>query len=81
MVGVVDVDLVHPDGVAQHDSVLVAGYRGEHAVPPFEGGLMGDAAQLGRALDGGVKAHGPDEGDPGGERLSAALEDGARKGV
>ena len=42
---------------------------------------MGAAAQLGRALDGGVKAHGSDEGDPGGERLSAALEDGARKGV
>lgn len=42
---------------------------------------MGDAAQLGRALDGGVKAHGTDEGDPGGDRLSAALEYGAREGV
>lgn len=35
VVGVVDVGLVHPDGVAQHDPVLVARYRGEHAVPPF----------------------------------------------
>lgn len=27
-VGVVDVGLVNPDGVAQHDPVPVAGYRG-----------------------------------------------------
>ena len=79
-VGVVDVGLVDPDGVAQHDPVLVAGHRGEHAVPPLEGGLVGDAAQLRRALDGDVVAHGPDEGDPGGERLAAVLEDGAREG-
>lgn len=79
-VGVVDVGLVDPDGVAQHDPVLVAGHRGEHAVPPLEGGLVGDAAQLRRALDGDVVAHGPDEGDPGGERLTAVLEDGARGG-
>lgn len=76
-VGVVDVGLVHPDGVAQHDPVLVAGYRGEQAVPPLEGGHVGDAAQLGRALDGHVVAHEPDEGDPGGEGLAVALEDGA----
>lgn len=61
--------------------VEVAGYRGELAVPPLEGGVVGDAAQLGCALDGDVVAHGPDEGGPGGERLSAALEDGAREGV
>lgn len=42
---------------------------------------MGDAAQLGRALDGDVKAHGSDEGDPGGERLSTALEYRAHEGV
>lgn len=41
-------------------------------MPLLEGRLVGDTAQLGRALDGGVKAHGPDEGDPGGERLAAA---------
>ena len=35
-VGVVDVGLVHPDGVAQHDPVLVAGRCGEHAVPPLD---------------------------------------------
>ena len=75
-VGVVDVGLVNPDGVAQHDPVPVAGHRGEHAVPPLEGGLMGNAAKLGRALDGDVVAHEPDEGDPGGEGLSAAFEDG-----
>lgn len=80
-VGVVDVGLVDPGGVAQHDPVLVAGYRGEHAVPPLEGGLVGDAAQLRRALDGDVVAHEPEEGDPGGERLSAVLEDNARGGV
>lgn len=79
-VDVVDVGLVHPDGVAQHDSVLVAGYRGEYAVAPLEGRLVGDAAQLGRALDGDVVAYEPDEGDPGGERLAAVLEDGAREG-
>lgn len=74
------VGLANPDGVAQHDSVLVVGYRGEHAVPPLEGRLAGDAARLGRALDGDVVAHGPDEGDPGGELLAAVLEDGARVG-
>lgn len=79
-VGVVDVGLVDPDGVAQHDPVLVAGYRGEHAVTPLEGRLVGDAAQLGRALDGDVVTHKPDQGDPGGERLSAVLEDGSREG-
>ena len=80
-VGVVDVGLVNPDGVAQHDPVLVAGYRGEHAVPPLERRLVGDAAQLGRALDGDVVAHGPDEGNPGRKRLAAVLEDGAGGGV
>lgn len=49
-------------------------------MPPLEGGLVGDAAQLGRALDGDVVAHGPDEGDPDGERLPAVHEDGAREG-
>lgn len=77
---VVDAGLVHPDGVARHDPILVAGHRGEHAVPPLEGGLVGDAAQLGRALDGDVVSHEPDEEDPGGEGLSAVLEDGAGEG-
>lgn len=49
-------------------------------MPPLECGLVGDAAQLGCALDGDVVAHEPDEGDPGGERLAAVLEDGARGG-
>ena len=66
--------------MAQHDPILVAGYRGEHAVPPLEGGLVGDAAQLCRALDGNVVAHEPDEGDPDGERLLAVLEGGAGEG-
>ena len=79
-VGVVDVGLVHPDGVARHDPVLVAGHGCEHAVPPLEGRLVGDAAHLGRALDRHVVAHEPDEGDPDGERLAAVLEDGAREG-
>lgn len=47
-IGAVDVRLVDPDGVAQLDPVLVAGLRSEHAVPPLEGGLVDDAAQLGR---------------------------------
>lgn len=59
---------------------MVAGLRGEHAVPPLEGGLVGDAARLGRALDGDVVAHESDEGDPDGGRLPAALEDGAGGG-
>lgn len=79
-VGVVDVGLVHPDGVAQHDPVLVAGHRGEHAVPPLECGLVGDAAQLSRALVGDVVAYEPDAGDPGSEGLSAVLEDGGQWG-
>lgn len=49
-------------------------------MPPLEGGLVGDAAQLGRALDGDVVAHGPDEGGPDGERLPVVLEDGACEG-
>lgn len=69
------------DSEVVDEPVEVAGYRGEHTVPPIEGGLVGDAAQLGRTLDGNVAAHEPDEGDPDGERLSAALEDGAREGV
>ena len=78
-VGVVDVGLVDPDGVAQHDPVLVARHRGEHAVPPLEGRLVGDSARLGRALDGDVVAHEPDEGGPGGKWLAAVLEDCARE--
>lgn len=76
-VRVVDVGLLNPDGVAQHDPVPVAGYRGEYAVPPLEGRLVGDAAQLGRAIDGDVVAHEPDEVDAGGGRLAAVLEDSA----
>lgn len=59
------------------DPVLVAEQRGERAEPPLEGRLAGDAAQLGRALDGDVAAHEPDEEDPGCERFAAVLEDGA----
>ena len=73
-VGVVDAGLVNPDGVAQHDPVLVAGPHGGHAVPPLEGRLVGDAAQLGRALDGDVVTHEPNEGDPDGEGLRVARE-------
>lgn len=80
-VGVADADLVNPDGVAHHDSVPAAGRRGERTVPPLEGGLVVDAAQIGRALDGDVVAHEPDEGDSGEERLSAVLEDGPGEGV
>lgn len=76
-VGVVDVGLVNPDGVVQHDPVPVAGNCGEHAVPPFEEDLVGDAAQLGRALNGNVVAYEPDEGNPDGKQLAPALEDGA----
>lgn len=79
-VGVIDAGLVHPDGVAQHDPVLVAGNRCEHAVPPLEGRLVGDAAQLGRALDGNDGAHESNESDPDREHLSAVLEDGAGEG-
>lgn len=79
--GVADVSLIDPDGVAHHDPVLATGHRGERAVPPLEGGLVVDAVQLGRALDGDVVAHEPDEGDPGEERLSAVLEDGPGEGV
>lgn len=51
----------------RHDPVLVAGYHGERAVAPLEGRLVGDAAQLGRALDGEVVAQEPDERDPDGK--------------
>lgn len=78
-VGVVDVGLVHLDSVTQHDSVLVAGYNGEHALP-LKGRLACDTAQLGRALDGDVVVHEPDKGDPGGTRLAAGLEDGSCEG-
>ena len=54
------------------DPVLVAGHRGEHAEPPLEGRLVGDAAQFGRALDGDVVTHEPDGRDPSGEGLAAA---------
>lgn len=45
-------------------------------MPLLEGRLVGDAAQLGHALDGDVVAHASDEGDPGGEQLAAVFEDG-----
>lgn len=48
--------------------------------PPLEVRLVADATQLGRALDGDVVAHESNESDPDGERLAAALEDGAREG-
>lgn len=48
---------------------------------PLEGRLVGDAAQLDRALDGDVVAHEPDEGDSGGEGLLAVIEDGDSGGV
>lgn len=76
----VDVGLIKPGGVARHDSVPVAGHRGEHTIPTLEGRLVGDAEQLGRALDGDVVAHEPDEGSHGGKRLAAVLEDCAREG-
>ena len=79
-VGVVDVGFVDPGGVAQHDPVLVAGHRGEHAAPSLEVSLVADATQLGRALDGGVETHWPNEGGLDGERLSSVPEDGAREG-
>lgn len=47
---------------------------------PLEDRRVSDAARLGRALDGDVVAHEPDGGDPGEERRSAALEDGAPGG-
>lgn len=62
------------------DPVLVAEHRGEHAEPPLEGRLVGDTAQFGRALDGDVVTHEPDEEGPGGERFAAVLEDGAGEG-
>ena len=46
-VRVVDVDLVVPDPVPEHDAVLVAAHRREHAVAPLEGRLVGDAASTG----------------------------------
>lgn len=49
-------------------------------MPSLEGRLVGDAAQLGRKLDGDAVAHEPDEGDPDGERRSAVLEDSACEG-
>ena len=54
-VGVVDVGLVHPDGVAQHDPVLVAGHRREHSAPLLESRLVGDTAQLGRHSTGTLR--------------------------
>ena len=77
---VVDVGLVNPEGVAQYKPVLVAGYRGERAAPSLEVSLVADATQLGRALDGGVETHWPNEGGLDGERLSSVPEDGAREG-
>lgn len=77
---VVDVGLVNPEGVAQYKPVLVASYRGDRAAPPLEVRLVADTTQLGRALDGDVVAHEPDEGDPGGKRLATVFEDGAGEG-
>lgn len=67
--GVVDVDLVYPHAAPEHDAVLAARHRDEDAVAPLEGGLVGDAAELGGGLD---------EADPGREVFLAVLEDGAR---
>ena len=49
-------------------------------MPPPEGRLVGDAEQLGRALDGDDGAHESNESDPDRERLSTVLKDGAREG-
>lgn len=76
--GVVDVDLVYPHAAPEHDAVLAARHRDEDAVTPLEGGLVGDAAELGGGLDGHIPRHGLDEADPGREVFLAVLEDGAR---
>ena len=77
-VGVVDVDLVDPDPAAEHNAVLVAPHRGEDAVAPLEGRLVGDAAQLGSRLDRDVPGHELDEANPCREILLAVLENRAR---
>ena len=79
-VGVVDVDLVDPHAAPEHDAVLVAVDRREHAVAPLEGGLVRDAAQLGRRLDRDVPGHELDEAHPRREVLLPVFEDGAGQG-
>ncbi len=73
-VGVVDVDLVDPDAAPEHDAVLVAAHRGEHAVAPLEGRLVGDAAQLGCCLDRHVPGHELQEQRPCRQVLLARLQ-------
>ena len=77
-IGVVDVDLVDPHPAPEHDAVLVAAHRREHAVVPLEGGFVRDAAQLGRRLYRHVPGHELDESHPCREVLLAVLEDGSR---
>ena len=79
-VRVVDVDLVDPHAIPEHDAVLVAAHRREHAVAPLEGGLVGDAAQLGRRVDRYVPRHELDEANPRREVLLPVFEDGPGEG-
>ena len=76
-VRVVDVGLVYPDAVAQHDAPLVARHRGEHAVAPLEGRLVAHAAQLGGAVQRHVVPHQADEAGPRRQGGLRPLEDGA----
>lgn len=80
-VGVVDVGLVQPERVPEHDFVLVAVDGCEGAVAPLEGGLVGDAAQLGGGVERHVEPHHVDEAHPGRHVILGMLEDGAGQRV
>ena len=64
-VGVVHVDLVNPDQVAQGDAVLMAVDGGHHAVAPLPCRLVGYAQLLGHGVEGHVEPHEADEAAPG----------------
>lgn len=80
-VRVVDVRLIDPDAVTQHDAILVAVDGGEDAVTPLEGRLVRDPADRGDGLYGNVPAHELHEGGPCGEVLLAVLEYRPGKGA
>lgn len=73
-VGADEAELVDLDAAAQHEPVLAAVDRGEHAAAPFESGLVPDPADPGDEVDRRVAAHARDKALPGRELLLAVFE-------
>ena len=78
-IGIIDVGLINPYAILEHQAVLVSVHGCKDSMPPFEGGLVRYAAYLCDGIERHIEAHEVDEVYPGGEVFLTALKDGAGK--